>query len=246
MSFRVLICDDEKVIRTGLSKMLMQGYHEVEIAEAADGQAGCALFETWQPDLVITDIRMPVMDGLELARHLAQRDAGSRVVILSAYSDFQYAQLALRCGVADYLVKPVNRFELEALIERRFGLTPEREEEHRQSPQEGTVGQAIAYIQNNFYRSLSLEEVSHALHMNPNYLSGLFKAKTGMKYIDYLTRLRLEKADQLIRRTDLRVAEIAQMVGYASIKHFGRLYREAYGLNPTEVREELKKEPLNL
>ncbi|MEA5015894.1 MAG: response regulator [Candidatus Limiplasma sp.] len=249
MSFRVLICDDEKVIRTGLCKLLTQAYGDVEVAEAADGQAGCALFETWQPDLVITDIRMPVMDGLELAGRLAAQNAGSKVVILSAYSDFHYARQALRYGVADYLVKPVNRFELESLVQRRFGLSP-AQPAAQPSPQEGMeagpVAQAIAYIENNFYRSLSLEEVSRHIRVNANYLSGLFKAKTGMKYIDYLTHLRLEKADRLIRHTDLRVADIAQMVGYASVKHFGRLYREAYGANPSEVRGEVKNEPPDL
>lgn len=252
MSLRVLICDDEKVIRAGLSKMLAQLYEGVEVAEAADGQAGCALFETWQPDLVITDIRMPLMDGLELAGRLAAQGAGGRVVILSAYSDFQYARQALRCGVADYLVKPVNRFELEAVIRRRFGLIPRQAAPQPSQPESetGTVAQAMAYVENNFYRSLSLEEVSRHIHVNANYLSGLFKAKTGMKYIDYLTRLRLQKADCLIRRTDLRVADIARMVGYTSVKHFGRLYREAYGLSPSEARgeanQEVKNEPPNL
>lgn len=247
-NIRILLCDDEKVIRTGLRKMLTQAYGGcVEIAEAAEGQAGCAMYEIWRPDLVITDIRMPGMDGLELARRLAVQQIESCVVILSAYSDFQYARQALRYGVSDYLVKPVNHFELEALIRRRFGLNPAQEPPSvSKEDDHSIVGRAVAYIENNFYRNLSLEEVSGHIHANANYLSSLFKAKTGMKYIDYLTSLRMEKADRLIRRTDLRVADIAQMVGYASVKHFGRLYRERFGISPSDVRNEMKKKPSEL
>ena len=168
-------------------------------------------------------------------------------MILSAYSDFQYARQALRYGVSDYLVKPVNHFELEALIRRHFGLNPAQEPPSvSKEDDHSIVGRAVAYIENNFYRNLSLEEVSGHIHANANYLSSLFKAKTGMKYIDYLTSLRMEKADRLIRRTDLRVADIAQMVGYASVKHFGRLYRERFGISPSDVRNEMKKKPSEL
>lgn len=240
--FRIVICDDEAVIRAGLRKMLQDIYPDAEVHDARDGRQGMALCETVRPDLVLSDIRMPDMDGLALARYLFERGEAGKCVLLSAYSEFAYAREALRYGVADYLVKPVNRFELMRVMESRFGLSarPAQEAPCADGAESGPVAQALAFIEKNFYRNISLDDVSGHIHVNPNYLSTIFKKQTGMKYIDYLTRLRMQKADSLIRHTDMRVGEIAEMVGYGTVKHFTRLYKETYGENPSEVRQQCR------
>ena len=100
----------------------------------------------------------------------------------------------------------------------------------------GSTGKAVQYIENNFYRNISLEEVSQVVHMNTAYFSTLFKKQTGKKYIDYVTDLRMEKARKLILNTDLKIVNIAEMVGYSSTKHFARIYKEKYGVTPNGER----------
>ena len=160
-------------------------------------------------------------------------------MVISAYRDFEYARMAIRCGVREYILKPVNRFELTDCTSRLLGIREQAEtkEEKGTVPEEsGSIGRAVQYIENNFYRNISLEEVSQVVHMNTAYFSTLFKKQTGKKYIDYVTDLRMEKARKLILNTDLKIVNIAEMVGYSSTKHFARIYKEKYGVTPNGER----------
>lgn len=238
---RVLICEDEDLIRKGICKIVESVCKDVEIRDCDNGMEGYKLISLWNPHVVITDIRMPVMDGLAMILKAQGEGAQSSYVIISAYRDFEYARTAIRCGVREYILKPLNRFEMAACLERLLdikaetwavagGKMPEQAEDSK------GIGKAIQYIETNFYHSISLEEVSQVVHMNTAYFSTLFKKQTGKKYIDYVTDLRMEKARKLILNTDLKIGSIAEMVGYGSTKHFTRIYKEKFGTTPTKDR----------
>ena len=181
------------------------------------------------------------MDGLAMIEKAQADGAQCSYVIISAYRDFEYARTAIRCGVREYILKPLNRFEVAACLERILDMKAETmrtEDGEKEEAAEdgGSIGKAIQYIEHNFYRSISLEEVSQAVHMNTAYFSTLFKKQTGKKYIDYVTDLRMEKARKLILNTDLKIGAIAEMVGYGSTKHFTRIYKEKFGTTPNADR----------
>ena len=232
---KILICEDEVIIRQGIGRILEGIYGSLELREAGNGEEGYRLMAVWNP--VITDIRMPVMDGLAMMEKAIATGITTRFIVISAYRDFEYARTAIRCGVKDYIVKPINRFELADCVKRLLG-SEEAGVEEKQEPAEdgGSIGRAIQYIENNFYRNISLEEVSQSVHMNTAYFSTMFKKQTGRKYIDYLTDLRMEKARNLLENTDLKIGNIAMMVGYSSTKHFTRVYKEKYGVTPGSSR----------
>ena len=234
-----LICDDEAIIRQGIRKILENFYGDIEVRECGDGMEGYKTMAVWNPDAVITDIRMPVLDGLAMIEKALAAGITTQYVVISAYRDFEYARTAIRCGVREYILKPVNRFELTDCTSRLLGIREQAEtkEEKGTVPEEsGSIGRAVQYIENNFYRNISLEEVSQVVHMNTAYFSTLFKKQTGKKYIDYVTDLRMEKARKLILNTDLKIVNIAEMVGYSSTKHFARIYKEKYGVTPNGER----------
>jgi len=236
---KILICDDEAIIRQGIHRIVESALTDVEIREADNGMEGYKTMAVWNPDVVIADIRMPVMDGLAMIEQAVQDGISTEYVAISAYRDFEYARTAIRCGVKEYILKPVNRFELTDCLKKLLGeecVAADHEEKTALPAEEGSIGRAIHFIENNFYRNISLEEVSQEVHMNTNYFSTPFKRQTGMKYIDYLTDLRMEKARNLILNTDLKITNIAQMVGYASTKHFARLYKKKYGETPNGRR----------
>ena len=236
---KILICDDEAILRQGIRKILETCYRDMEIRECSDGMEGYKTMAVWNPDAVITDIRMPVLDGLAMIEKAQADGITAQYVVISAYRDFEYARTAIRCGVREYILKPVNRFELTDCVSRLLDMKePEDvEEETGTAPEEsGSIGRAVQYIENNFYRNISLEEVSQVVHMNTAYFSTLFKKQTGKKYIDYVTDLRMEKARKLILNTDLKIVNIAEMVGYSSTKHFARIYKEKYGVTPNGER----------
>lgn len=237
---KILICDDELIIRQGIRKILgsITG-DDLEIKDADNGMDGYKIMAVWYPDLVITDIRMPVMDGLAMMERAIATGIHSHYIVISAYRDFEYARTAMRCGVENYIVKPINRFELIGGVNKLLHINsqPHADADTPALPGDNSsIARAIYYMENNFYRNITLEEVSQTVQMNPAYFSTLFKKQTGKKYIDYLTDLRMEKAQNLITSTDLKIVTIAGMVGYSSTKHFARIYKEKYGVTPGSNR----------
>ena len=240
--FQAMLCDDNEIILEGLSRQIdWEGLGICLSGTAADGQDAWNQMKDNPPDILITDIRMPYIDGLELSRLAKDLNPNIVLLIISAYDDFEYARTAIRCGVREYILKPLNRFEVAACLERLLDMKAETmrtEDGEKEEAAEdgGSIGKAIQYIEHNFYRSISLEEVSQAVHMNTAYFSTLFKKQTGKKYIDYVTDLRMEKARKLILNTDLKIGAIAEMVGYGSTKHFTRIYKEKFGTTPNADR----------
>ena len=240
--FQAMLCDDNEIILEGLSRQIdWEGLGICLSGTAADGQDAWNQMKDNPPDILITDIRMPYIDGLELSRLAKDLNPNIVLLIISAYDDFEYARTAIRCGVREYILKPLNRFEVAACLERLLDMKAETmrtEDGEKEEAAEdgGSIGKEIQYIEHNFYRSISLEEVSQAVHMNTAYFSTLFKKQTGKKYIDYVTDLRMEKARKLILNTDLKIGAIAEMVGYGSTKHFTRIYKEKFGTTPNADR----------
>lgn len=116
---RIIVADDEFFARKALVKRIGELTEEIEVCEEAeDGSEVMRLLEEYGADLVVTDIRMPDMDGLEVARQVQERFPDTSVIIESGYADFDYAATAIHYGVKDYLTKPVKKEELEKAIQR--------------------------------------------------------------------------------------------------------------------------------
>ena len=123
---KVLIVDDDRFVRQGLKKLLPWSDMDCEIVgEASDGESGWKLTQELQPDLVLTDIRMPGVDGLELARRISDSMSGIRIIMLSAYADFSYAQSAIKYHVRHYLLKPLSEESLRQLSDYIRQITEE-------------------------------------------------------------------------------------------------------------------------
>ena len=134
--YRVLLVDDEEDIRVGISrKMDWEGLGFSLVGEAENGQDALELAETLQPDVVLTDIKMPFMDGLELCRILTERLPASKFVVFSGFDDFEYAKQAIQMNVSEYILKPINAPELTAVLERIHGQLDRERTERRDAEQ---------------------------------------------------------------------------------------------------------------
>lgn len=235
---KILIIDDEPKIRNGLSNLLTrrEGW---EVAGAYENAADALKYlAVNQVDVMITDIKMPEISGLELIARIRERDKKTAIIILSGYSNFQFAQRAIELGVSRYLTKPTNPRELICVLEeteKKLGGKQEKEEDSGKIPNL-FVQKAADYIKLNYSEKISIKEIADQLYLSPNYLSELFKKHTGKTISEYLTEYRLEKACQLLDHAEYRVGDVSGMAGIHDGRYFSNMFKKKYGMTPTEYR----------
>ena len=254
--FTALIVEDEPLMREYLMLHLtsIHGMWKTEGC-ARDGLEALALLKAKPFDLVITDIKMPHMDGLELADYIHVNHPGTDVIILTGYSEFDYARAAVRANAADYLLKPLQDVELHKALSKLAtkrmaadsvpAAVPVPAEAAPKEPAQDDPGilvqRARTYIRAHFSEPLSLNEVANTLAVNPAYLSSIFKSERGESYSKFILRLRMERATLLLRTYSAgKVNDIALEVGYSSTKHFYSVFKDYFGVTPNEYRNQNK------
>jgi len=382
----ILVVDDEYVIRSGIERTIKRAFPEHRILKAANPEEALQLLKTEAIDLVLTDVLMPGMTGLELMEISRKSHAHVKWVVISAYSEFSYAKDAVRLGAKDYLLKPIGkdilidmirklgdeiaqenewnkdahllrvnlRFLREAVFARwasgldlgGIDLTPFTENhpdfhlimvrmesdqdvklehfivenvlseliesagkgfvasidarsllglvtlndnnglhrlidqlrshlkqyvkapfqilhtdlvtdiakvpakvqsmrkaaasqvyDHYASGGDKAIEVALQYINTHYHTDLSLEKVASIVYLNSVYFSQLFKQKTGQGFKEYVTHLRLERAMELLRDSELKITDISERVGYPDMRHFSQVFRKKNGITPSEYRQ---------
>ena len=261
---RLLIADDEKLEREALAELVQRRFErEVVLEVAENGRKAADTAVLWGADLILMDIEMPGMSGLDAARAVLAQRPSCRVIFVTAYSLFQYAHEAVHLGACDYLLKPVDPDELEASVRRDMrqieterklkelaAAQPqpeqtETEEEAEDAPEEGENSQTALvmahvrrYLEDNYMFDLSLDSVGEILHISPAYLSAQFKKYQKMNFLDCLTELRINAAKELLADPFRSSAEVASMVGYEDASYFARAFKKRTGMTPTQYRRQ--------
>lgn len=239
----ILLVDDERWVRTALRKTIEKTELPFQVAhEAVNGLDALDWLNHNRVDLVLTDVRMPVMDGLALMRHLrAEGELPAEVIVVSGHDDFHYAQQAIRLGAFDYLLKPVETEEMQRCL---GGWMQRREQQQDKSDAAlaswellSPVEQVIRIVQAAMPGEITLKEAAEKVHLNACYLSQLFKQKTGQNFIDYVTGLRMKEAEKLLSHTHLRIYEIAERLGFSDISYFSNMFKKYCGQSPSEFRK---------
>ncbi len=201
---------------------------------AYDGVNGRRLLMDIKPDIIIADIRMPGLDGLsmiELTRSVCRH---SRVIFISAYEDFSFAQRALVLRASEYLLKP---FEPEALLSSVRRIIAEMKPDGGDA-RDGLAERMLQYVRTHISRQMSLQELSERFYLSPSYISSLIKKSTGMNFIDWQTRARIDLAKQMLREGGYRIEEISGAVGYRNYVTFYKVFTKKVGSSPSEYRNE--------
>lgn len=261
---RLLIADDEKLEREALAELVRRRFErEVVLEVAENGRKAADTAVLWGADLILMDIEMPGMSGLDAARAVLAQRPSCRVIFVTAYSLFQYAHEAVHLGACDYLLKPVDPDELEASVRRAMrqieterkleelaAARPqpeqtETEEEAEDAPEESENSQTALvmahvrrYLEDNYMFDLSLDSVGEILHISPAYLSAQFKKYQKMNFLDCLTELRINAAKELLADPFRSSAEVASMVGYEDASYFARAFKKRTGMTPTQYRRQ--------
>ena len=241
---KVLIVEDEELIRKGIVLTVDWAALDcVVVGEAANGAEGLEQAERCDPDLIITDLKMPQMDGIEMLERLRQAGKGTYVIILTAYDSFSYIQAALRLEAVDYLLKPFHDGDLERAVERvRQKLAPKQrtlpEPEIKKGSSNKYVAEAMNYIKDHYQEpDISVSSVAQSLNISEGHLSHTFKKETGSTLLNYLTRYRIHKAMELLKDCRVKVYEVAEQVGYRDIGYFSSTFKKIAGQTPSEYQE---------
>jgi two-component system, response regulator YesN len=249
----ILIVDDEPKIRQGLQRTLENWNNgEFTILTAQSGEEVMKIAESTKIHILLSDIRMPEMTGLQLLKNMKEKGFSPVVIVISAYSEFKYAQEALRLGVVNYLLKPIGKTKLIEAIEEavkvmekqvRTGLIEKVVDEkivdtnNKMDSTKDSIRKAIAYIDQHLKDELTLKDVASHVHLNPSYLSVLFKEQANLNFSEYVTRRRIQRAKELVISTNLPINEIADEVGYKTSKYFIKIFKEIEGITPSTYRK---------
>jgi len=249
---KVLLVDDKTAIVDGLEYLIDWGSIGYEIAgKATSAKDALSLAEKIKFDLVVTDIRMPDMDGIEMIEQLMTFMTGTKYILLSAYSEFEYAKRAVDKQISGYILKPVNDQELTEVL-KRVKLEIEKEKKYedlitkeidmsddfRSGQQSGMIKKVMEYADEHYSDcDLNLNYLASIFYVTPSYLGRLFKRNTGETFSDYLLKVRMNKAKQLLKTTETPVYEIARMVGFSDANYFCMKFQTIVGTTTTNYRK---------
>lgn len=241
--YKMIIVDDEYFTCEGLKILLdWESYNISIVGTAQNGEEGLKLAKTVSPDIIITDIRMKSMDGLDMIKHLRKDGFAGEVIIISGFKVFEYAQDAINNGVRSYLLKPLTRGKMINAVESVLEALDEKKAEDRsETISLDTWSRIKHYVDENFMRGITLNSVAETMHLNGSYASRIFKKKTGKNFTDYVTMKRMEYACNLLANTEMSVNEIIDYLSYKDPRHFRELFKKHTGYSPSEYRNAMRR-----
>lgn len=238
--YEILIVDDEPVFRESLATYFpweKTGFHVC--GRASDGQEALNFLSRHHVHVVLTDISMPNINGIELAEQIRKTDPQIYIVFLTAYSDFSYAQQAIRYGVRFYILKPSDFNEIEATFQQIRNELDDRQRQNsgngRKAKDQEILDAVHQYI-NTHYRDATLGELSSNLYLSESYLSQLIRLRLGRTFSDLLQEERMKQAGRRLLEPGAKIYEIAEAVGYSNPNNFTRAFRNYYHLSPRQYQ----------
>ena len=237
---RVLLVDDEIMIREGFKRLFDWEAHGCQVVgEAADGMEALAKLDSLQPDIAIMDINIPILNGLKVIQMSRLKHPDTAFVIVSGYDDFSYCREALHLKITDYILKPVNYEEFGTCIDNlKIALFRNQPPKLDAQQEERAIHTITRYLQEHLNQEMSLAVLAEEFHLNPQYISQLFKNEIGVNFLTYLTNIRMENAKKLLLTTSLSIAQVSEQSGYADYRVFTKVFKKSEGITPSQYRRD--------
>ncbi len=247
--YTLMIVDDEPTILEGISRLLdwkALGFERIRKAQSCFEVISHVV--DWQPDVCLVDVRIGSEYGYELISRLNEMGIVSNYIMMSGYDEFSYACEAMRCGALDYLLKPVDKKQLQKrvekiIVEKLHGVMPEESEKSmdpvlRRSYEEFSplIRKIVMMVGMEYGQHISLKSIADRFRMNATYLGQIFIKETDMKFSEYLMAYRMYVARNRILDTDEKIAAIAVQVGYSNMNYFYQHFHNYYKMTPSQMR----------
>lgn len=242
----VYIADDEVWIILGLKKLLEKlDIDAYVVGTANNGLMAKEEIERFKPDVVFADIRMPGLSGLELLQEIPKVSPDSKVVIISGYAEFSYAQEAVQHHAFDYLLKPIKEEDLSRVMTSLLSeidegeASGEMEDGERPPAYDRMIDNVISEIREHYMEDISLTSLSAKYNISMGHLSKMIKESLSVNFSDYIASLRIQRAKELLRDDRLSIQEIAEIVGYNDYFYFTKVFKRVEGISPSKYRKSM-------
>ena len=240
--YSVVVIEDEYWTLKGIVETFPFAKYEMEVKETfTDPAAALDYIVQNQPDIIITDIEMPDIHGILLIKKLRERMVRSKILVLSAHSNFTYAQELIRLGIFEYCLKPINRQDADLILNRlHFSLDSKTEivTESNITESRSTnsrFSRIVQYINEHYADKLSLNDLCKSFGLNQDYCNTLFQKHYGCTYSYYLKSVRMEKACYLLRQ-NVSISDVAVQTGYSDYFYFNKVFKSYYGITPYQYK----------
>lgn len=226
---RCLIIEDELLERRALEKLFKMCFPSKfeYVASAMNGNTGLKMLENSDFDLVILDINLPDFEGTEILSLINKNYPETKVIMATAYSDYEHIRKSMRNNAFDYLLKPysidtfkeaINVF-ISSVEEESFGTA-------------NTIGKIKKYIEENYMKDIGLEDIASAVGFDKSYIGRVFKKSEGKTIMNYVLEYRIEKANSLIKK-GMSVSEVSYAVGFNDPAYFSKCFKKVTGTSPS-------------
>lgn len=239
--YSIMIVEDEELVRQGLTSLVNYEQFGMKVIDQAEnGRIAWEKFQAQPADLLLTDINMPQMNGLDLAQLVREKASSCHIIFLTGYDDFEFARKAIRLGADDYLLKPFSKADIEEMLGK---VKNKLDEERKKAQVETLVDQGHSTELEEAIHSrladsqLTLKDLASQLGFSPSYLSVLIKKKLGLPFQEYLIQERMKKAKLLLLTTDLKIYEIADQVGFEDMNYFSQRFKQVVGVTPRQYKK---------
>lgn len=239
--YRVVVIDDEFFSRKALIQSQCWERMGFEIVgEADDGITGLSVIKETSPDLIVVDIKMIQMDGIKMIQILREEGNNVKVIILTGYGEFSYAQAGIKYGVIDYILKPFKDSDLmESLRKVSDELKNSLEQEDKpkiiRDKKDFLIQEIKNYIKIHFAEhDLCIEKICSILNYNYHYISKIFKEREEVSLGKYIIQYRLNEAKKRIEQGEWNMEKVADEVGYDDVLYFMKSFKKEYDYTPAQ------------
>lgn len=259
MKTKIIIVDDEYLIRNLIRNCIDWDELEVEIiGEASNAHECLMLIEKDRPDIILTDINMPLTNGLDMTQHIIEKYPGIKVIVITGYDKFEYAKRSVKLGISDFILKPIDDDELkEAILKLKDKIQKEKAEinevknikeaigdlteimelEEENNDKYISINQIKKYIIKNISNpDLSLKSVAQHFYLNSSYLSRFFKEKTNENFGEYIIKTKMEIAVKMLENPNIKAYEISKKIGFEDPNYFSNWFKKYKGQSIKEYK----------